>query len=186
MDRVSAVVAPFTHTQGAPRGALRGLLLAVALLLTPACRQAGPPLSLSNTFESPEALAREVLQALAMRDRVRLSALALSEAEFRTRIWPELPASRPERNLTAAYVWRDLAQKSEASLTGVLSRLGGRRLELRGVESAGETTNYATFSISRKTELVVTREDGTEERIRTLGSIVRADGRVKVFSYVVD
>ena len=170
--------------QGARRGALRGLFLALALLLTPACRQAPQPLS--NTFESPEALAREVLQALAVRDRARLSALALSEAEFRTRIWSELPASRPERNLTADYVWRDLAVKSDASLTGVLSTLGGRRLQLRRVEFVGETTNYATFSVSRKTELVVTGEDGAEERVRALGSILRADGRVKVFSYVVD
>lgn len=184
MDRVSAVIAPFPRTQGATRGALRGLFVAVALLLTPACRQAPPPLS--NTFESPEALGREVLQALAVRDRVRLSGLALSEAEFRTRVWPELPASRAERNLTADYVWRDLALKSDASLTGVLSTLGGRRLQLQRVEFAGETTNYATFSVSRKTELVVTHEDGTEERVRAFGSIVRADGGVKVFSYVVD
>ena len=58
-------------------------------VVTAACSCSGradalPPPPLSNTFESPEALARRVLDALA-RDRIstRLRALALIEAEFR-------------------------------------------------------------------------------------------------------
>lgn len=185
MDRVSAVVAPSATRQGAPWGALAILSLVAALLTAAsACRQA--PAALSQTFESPEALARAVLEALAVRDAGRLSSLALSETEFRARIWPELPASRPERNLTAAYVWKDLRQKSDASLRGVLASLGGQRFELRAVEFVGETTEYATFSVSRKTELLVVDSAGAEQRIKAFGSMLRADGRVKLFSYVVD
>ena len=135
---------------------------------------------------SPEALAHAVLDALAARDKARLLSLALSEEEFRSRVWLELPASRPERNLTADYVWKDLKAKSDGGLRGVLATLGGRRFELRRVESTGESTEYATFSVSRKTELLVADSTGAEQRIKAFGSIVRADGRVKLFSYVVD
>jgi hypothetical protein len=44
-------------------------------------------------------LAREVLAALVLRDAGRLRALPLSEGEVRKHVWPELPASRPERNV---------------------------------------------------------------------------------------
>lgn len=184
MDRVPAVVTPpRTRWQGAARGALLRLPLVLALFAA-ACQP--PPAPLAQTSESPDALARAVLDALAANDRARLESLALTEAEFRARVWPELPASRPERNLTADYVWNDLRLKSHASLQGTLARLGGQTFSLRRVEIAGETTNYPTFSVSRSTELVVTDSTGAEQRIRVFGSILRADGRVKVFSYVVD
>jgi hypothetical protein len=181
MDRVSAVVAVIG------RDASRGvpLLLACCLLIVAAgCRRAPAPVA--GTQPTPEALATAVLAALAARDPGRLRGLAVSEAEFRDRIWPELPASRPERNLTADYVWRDLAQKSEASLRSLMARLGGQRLTLHGVDFRGETTPYATFAVSRKTELVVADEHGADQRIRVFGSVLHADGGVKVFSYVVD
>ena len=181
MDRLSAVVTP-----GAGPGASRGVRLLFTCAVVLVCAGCRAPALVTGTLPSPEALAAAVLDALASRDDARLRALALSEAEFRARIWPELPASRPERNLTADYVWRDLAQKSEASLRILMARLGGQRLTLRAVHVGGETTPYATFAVSRNTELVVADEDGAEQRIRVFGSILRVDGGVKVFSYVVD
>lgn len=172
MDRVSAVVTA-------------RLLLTLGLLFVAAgCQRAPAPVA--ATLPTVEALAAAVLDALAARDEVRLRRLAVSEAEFRERIWPELPASRPERNLTPEYVWRDLAQKSEASLRGVMARLGGQRLTLRAVDFRGATTPYATFAVSRKTELVVADPAGADQRVRVFGSVLRIDGGVKVFSYVVD
>lgn len=186
MDRVPAVVGSPLDRQGARRGVLPVLaaLLAIAIGLNAGCRPAPSPLA--SAHESPEALAREVLSALATRDRTRLESLALSEAEFRARVWPELPASRPERNLTADYVWTDLEQKSRASLQTTLARLGGRHLELRRVEFRGETTDYETFSVSRDAELVVADADGVEQRVRVFGSVLHDGDRVKIFSYVVD
>ena len=182
MDVVSAVVRS-ALVPGAAVGA-RLVLAGTFLLLVCGCQSRPAPVA--GTLPSPESLASAVLEAIAVRDDGRLRDLALTEAEFGARIWPELPASRPERNLTADYVWKDLAQKSEASRRSLMARLGGRRLVLRSVDFAGETTDYKTFSVSRKTELVVADEDGAEQRLRVFGSILRADGGVKVFSYVVD
>jgi hypothetical protein len=182
MDRVSPILSR-TRLPGAVAGVRRSITLSLLLVFV-ACQTAPRPIE--GTQATPEALATAVLDALAGRDEARLRALALSEAEFRARIWPELPASLPERNLSADYVWRDLAQKSDASLRGVVARLGGQRLTLRAVDFRGETTPYATFSVSRQTELVVADEHGAEQRVRVFGSLIRVDGGVKVFSYVVD
>jgi hypothetical protein len=181
MDRIPAVVRA-ARKPGALAGAW--LLFTLSCLLVAGCGTPAPPIG--GALPSPEALASEVLDAVAAGDDARLRALALSEAEFRERIWPELPASRPERNLTADYVWKDLAQKSEASRRSMLARLGGQRLALRSVEFGGETTEYPTFSVSRQTELLVADQQGTEQRLRVFGSVLRVDGGVKVFSYVVD
>jgi hypothetical protein len=182
MDFVPAIVKRARTWPGVLRGArLAALLLALAGV---GCQSPPPPVT--SVLPTPEALASAVLNALAARDETALRDLALTEAEFRSRIWPDLPASRPERNLTADYVWGELAQKSGLELRGTLQRFGGQRFTLRGVEFTGETTEYQTFAVSRKSELVVTDATGMEQRIRVFGSVLRVDGGVKVFSYVVD
>jgi hypothetical protein len=141
---------------------------------------------LANTYASPHAAASAVLGALAQRDVATLRALALNEQEFREHIWPELPASRPERNLPFSYVWGDLHQKSEAALQRTLEEHGGRRYALSGVRFAGETTRYATYAVHRDTTLRVRDESGRESEVRLFGSTLEKDGAWKVFSYVVD
>jgi hypothetical protein len=127
-----------------------------------------------------------VLGAVERRDATELRGLALSEEEFRERVWPELPAARPERNLPFSYVWGDLRQKSDASLDRTLARHGGRRYVFVSVRSAGETTNYPSYTVSRDTILRVRDETGGEMDLRLFGSTIQKDGAWKVFSYVVD
>ena len=90
-----------------------------------------------------------VLDAIQRRDITTLRSLALNEQEFREHIWPELPASRPERNLPFSYVWGDLHQKSEAALAQTLARHGGRRYMLVSVRFAGESTRYPSYTVYR-------------------------------------
>ena len=148
--------------------------------------QAGDPSPLQWTFESPEQVAEAVLDALAARDVERLEALALSEIEFRTVVWPELPSSRPERGLPFEYVWGDLHQKSSNELRRLIAREAGRRYDLLAVEFDGESTTYDTYTVHRESRLVVRGEDGTNEQVRLFGSILERSGAYKLFSYVVD
>jgi hypothetical protein len=127
-----------------------------------------------------------VLAATERRDAGTLRALALSEQEFREHVWPELPASRPERNLPFSYVWGDLHQKSEASLNETLARVGGQKLALSAVTFSGETTRYGGFVVHRETVLRVRDGDGRVREMRLFGSAFEKDGAWKVFSYVVD
>lgn len=166
-------------------GHLARLALLLGLSLVAACSGAPPPLT--NTHESPEALARAVIDAFAARHEGRLRALALSEQEFRDHVWPELPASRPERNLPFDYVWGDLHQKSANQLTQTLAQFGGRPFTLVRVEFTGPTTRYGSFAVHRDSQLVVRDASGTEHQLRLFGSVLETrDHRFKVFSYVVD
>lgn len=131
-------------------------------------------------------MARAVLDGFAAGDADRLRRLALSEREFRERVWPELPASRPERNLPFSYAWGDLKQKSDGSLSTLLARYRGHRLELVGVRF-GAATAYKSFVVHRDTVLTVKEPAaGSSEDVRVCGSLIEHDGRWKVFSYVVD
>jgi hypothetical protein len=166
-----------------PRRFLFGVLLAA--LLSPACGRAKAA-PLEYTFASPADLARAMLVALGAKDRPTLEALAVSEREFRERVWPELPSSRPERNLPVEYVWGDLFQKSQGHLRQTLGQHGGRRYVLIDIEFLGETTPYTTFDVSRKAQLRVRDERGEELVIRLFGSVLRSGSEYKIFSYVVD
>jgi hypothetical protein len=124
------------------------------------------------------------LDALARRDRPGLEALALNETEFRDHVWPQLPAARPERNLPFSYVWGDLHQKSDQSLSAVMSREGGRRYELIGVRFAANS-DYQTYRVHREATLRVRDSNGSEVDLQVCGSFIEQSGAWKVFSYVV-
>jgi hypothetical protein len=157
-------------------------LLAAAVLLANAC-SAPPPLA--NVQLSADAVANAVLDALERKDRPALEALALSDAEFRAHVWPELPAARPERNLPYAYVWGELNQKSRLALAQTLATHGGKRYSLRRVSFKGENS-YPGYVVHRDTTLVVSGPGGDEQQIEVFGSMLEKDGAWKVFSYVTD
>lgn len=165
--------------------ALLGLLAVVAGCVSIE-GPAEPPIPLSRTADSPVALGRAVLDALRHRDAAQLESLAITEAEFRDLVWPELPSSRPAMGLSFDYAWQELRQKSAADLRRTLAGWGGRRLELVDVRFLGETTEYGSFRVSRDSLLDVRTESGEPVRIRVFGSVIEYDGRVKVFSYVLD
>lgn len=139
-----------------------------------------------DTLDTPEAVATAVLDGIARRDRPRLERLAVTRDEFRTRVWPELPASRPERNVPWDYAWRDLQQKSRGTLSSVLAQHGGRRYELLRIEYRGASTRYSSFEIRRDPALRVRLSTGEITTIRVFGSMVVTKRGCKLLSYVVD
>ncbi|HUG54163.1 MAG TPA: hypothetical protein VMR21_11195 [Vicinamibacteria bacterium] len=158
-------------------------LVAVTTLAGAACRGR---LALAHTHESPQAVARAVVQGLAARDIAALRDLALSEPEFRELVWPKLPASRPERNVPWDYAWNDLRAKSDAHLRALLGRWQDHGFEIVSVSFLGETTEYGTFRVHRDTAVSLRDRDGQEQTGRLFGSMIEMNGGFKVFSYVVD
>ena len=141
---------------------------------------------LPGSAKTPEATARLALERIAAGDREGLLALALSEAEFREVVYPELPASRPERNTSADYLWRGLRQKSRNALAFTLDRHAGPLLELLAVDFLGETTDYGAYRVHRKTALTVRAPDGRKTIVRVFGSMIERGGEYKIFSFVTD
>lgn len=161
------------------------LLRVLAVLLVVAATGCTSKRPLTNTYNSPEALASAILEAVRAGDRARLDALALSEQEFQDHVWPELPAARPERNLPFSYVWGDLQQKSADALATTVTREAGRSYELQGV-TFSTTTPYAGYRVHRNAVFQVRDAAGVETDIRLCGSMIEKDGGWKVFSYVID
>jgi len=160
---------------------MRACLLLLALTAA-ACGPA--PLAAAHT--SPDALAQAVLTALERRDQSALHGLALSEEEFRTHVWPSLPAARPERNLPVEYVWNDLRQKSVAELASTLTRQGGRHHQIVSVDLEGHARDYGGFRVHSGVSLKVREPGGGSSELRVFGSLIEQEGRWKVFSYIVD
>ena len=162
--------------------AMRSVAVLACALAIAGCR----PTRLAHGHASSEELARAVLSALENRDRSRLAKLAISELEFEHRIWPELPAAQPERNMPWSYVWLDLRQKSDATLERTLHRYGGQSYRLETVKFEGAATNYGAYRVYRDTVLVVRDSADRFHELRIVGSVIEAAGEWKVFSYVVD
>ncbi|MDH4065993.1 MAG: hypothetical protein OEW19_16460 [Acidobacteriota bacterium] len=127
-----------------------------------------------------------MLDAVARKDAEALTRLALTKDEFETIVWPTLPVSRPEVRMPMDYVWQDTFTKSRAYLGRTLADFGGERFSLVRIEFRGETTEHGTYSVSRKTHVIVKDDAGRERNIRLFGSIIRQGGRSKVYSYIVD
>lgn len=159
--------------------------VAAASCSTPA-EPSRSPAPLANTFESPDALARAVLDALAKNDADRLKAMQLSEAEFRDHVWPELDTSRPERNVPFDYAWGQMKQRSDGSLSGTVGRYGGRTLRFVETRFTGDSTQYKTFTVMRESEIIAADDTGRELILRLYGSAMVKDGRYKLYSFVVD
>jgi hypothetical protein len=157
-------------------------LVGVLALFATSCGTAPLP----NAHDSPEALSRAVLAAIQARDGDALHALALNKGEFAEDVWPELPAARPERNLSSSFVWGDLNQKSNITLRDTLVAQGGRKYEFVSIRFLGETTAYKSYRVHRESELTVKDAEGNARQLRVFGSVIEKGGRYKVFSYVVD
>jgi hypothetical protein len=143
--------------------------------------------TLSSTFDSPEAVARAVLEALAKEDVEALMSLPLSKEEFHLYVWPKLPASNPERGVPFEYAWGDLSQKSRNAIASSYAHYKGRKLELLSLTFQDGETDYGGFIVHRKSELRV-RDAGSGEELELelFGSILEWKGKYKLFSYVTD
>lgn len=177
-------------SRGEARGrAFPAVLLLLSTVLAFGCRTgADHPtgVALTHTFTSPAAAAAAVVDALAREDLEALHALPLSEHEFRTVVWPELPSSRPEVNLPLVYAWATLKQNSLGSLASMFAAQAGRQYDVMRVEFDGKTTRYHTFVVHREARVIVRHPDGAERRLALFGSLLEREGRFKIFSYVTD
>jgi hypothetical protein len=183
----------------APRVAGGLSLLLVALLLLAGCERdaAGGGASsdvatndgpvLSQTFASPEELARAVLAGIEKEDVETLKRLPLSKDEFRLYVWPKLPSSKPERNLPFEFVWSELHQQSVSSIARNFHRYKGKNLELLEIRFRDGTTDYGSFKIHRDARVRV-RDAATGEEgfVDLFGSVMEWQGKYKLFSYVAD
>jgi hypothetical protein len=174
-----------------PGGSRRGasafpfplVLIVPVLALSTAC---GRPVTLQHTLDSPRAVAQAVVDGLTRKDVAALERLAVSEEEFRYLVWPRQPAARPGRNIPWDYAWQDLSSKSQLQLRGRVREWPARDVTLVDIDFEGETTDYHTYRIRRRSVVTLRDRGGQQSREHLFGSLIEQDGKFKVFSYVVD
>ena len=141
---------------------------------------------LSHSEPTMKKLCRRMLAAMAKKDRAQLAAMAITEKEFKTVIWPQLAVSRIKQwENRIDFVWSQHELKSSTCLNDLMSVYGGRRFSLKEVKINGEVSDYQTYRVHRNASLVVTDDKGETREINFFGSIVEQKNRFKIMSYNV-
>jgi hypothetical protein len=165
---------------------IRTAAVVVLAVVLASCRAAQPPEPYAGLNPTKEAAAQAVVDALAAKDVVRLTSLALTDIEFRRNIYPALPASDPDVGMPVEYLWSDTNMKSRVQLAETLQEYGGRRLTVESVRFAGRSTDYEGFRVHSDTRLTVRDEAGQTREVRLFGSMIETPSGWKVYSYIVD
>lgn len=139
--------------------------------------------TLDAAASSPEELVRRFLDAVEENNVDHVRRLAITEDEFKTLVYPELPASDPRRNTSAEFVWNTLHTRSESNLYSMMDAVGGRRFTLEELRFTGETTQYETYKVHRESLLVLRDRDGMKQTVRLFGSVLELDHQFKIFSF---
>jgi hypothetical protein len=160
------------------------LVFAIGLLGCSDKQASQPDTCLRHASGSIETLVIRFLEALSQKDLQTLKAMTVSEEEYRSCIWPQLPVSKIQSwQRHFDFVWGQHDMKSTYGLNATLQRYGGKNFKLVHVLFAAEKTDYITYKVHRDARLVVTNEPGEQKELKLFGSIVEMDNQFKIMSY---
>lgn len=144
------------------------------------------PAELQYGSGSADELIDRLLQATAELDTATLADLAVSAAEWKEILYPEMGLhyagardSRPEIRDMVGELHFGTSLKG---LRRLLRDYGGVRLQRRSLTVTGDTLHFPSYTIYQGIDLLVSGPDG-EGRVTFLGSIVEKDGVWKLLSY---
>ena len=130
-----------------------------------------------------EALARNVLRALAAADTALLNTLRLTESEHNDVVWPELPAGAPEIGFPVDFAWRNIQLRNDAAL----SRIGGwyrsNPVRHQATECRGGTQAFATFRVHTDCWVLLLTTRGEPLEAQLFKDVLERDGGFKIFRY---
>ena len=157
------------------------LAVAVTALAGAGCSDVARARGMARAKESPEAVARAVLDAIERRSERGLRKLLVTREEHRALLWPHLP----ERGtLPFGYVRKLNRHNTTEGVDAALRKYGGAELNLIRVEFHREPEHYEDFTLHRGARVWVRRSsDGEEGYIETLDVLVEWNGRWKPFNY---
>jgi hypothetical protein len=84
------------------------------------------------------------------------------------------------------YAWKDANLKSRSDLALTMEQRRGRSSTVTAVTFERPVTDYGPFRIHPRTRLTLRNGTGEGENVRLFGSMIEADGRWKIYSYIVD
>jgi hypothetical protein len=143
------------------------------------------PARLENGAESAEWLARDILGALARKDRQTLTDRRINFHEFADILWPEMPQSRPATNITAEDAWFFHVRSSVSAMDAMLAQWGGTPLEFTRLtfDADGGVTHFPNYALYRGVNIHAITGNGREVVLRYARDFIVKDGVWKVFIY---
>lgn len=157
------------------------LAVGAAALVGAGCADVAQARAMAHARESPEAVARAVLDAIERRDEVELRRLLVTREEHRELLWPHLPE---RETLPFEYVRELNMHNTTEGIDEALRTYGGDELEFVRIEFRGEPEHYESFTVHRGARVWVRRaSDGEEGYIETLDVLVEWSGRWKPMNY---
>jgi hypothetical protein len=164
------------------------LLGGILLITCPACSSQRPVGSFqkeeicpfTGAFRSPEEIANRFLSALEKKDEAAIWDLRITEAEYNNTLWPpyeKIGGGPPDFSWSLNYT------DSRKSINRALIDYGGRKLQLVKVYfNKGQDKNNvpAPFVVWRDFRIVVKNEQGEEEELKYINTVVEMNGCYKV------
>ena len=156
--------------------------------IRPEKEEVAPP-RLVGGASSIQELLDQLIAGLEASDRGALSALRVSEDEYRNVIVPgSVKPGEPPQILSeeaSEYFYGVLHGKSQYNRNALLREYGGKKLEVKSYSFEKGEKQYANYKAYRRLEMEVVDEEGKFFELRT-GSIAEVDGRFKFISYIRD
>lgn len=138
----------------------------------------------SSGPSSLDELARGIVLTAAASDTAALSAFRLTEREHEERVWPETPIARQDGpEFPHALAWENIEIRNAAGMARLLSRLGGRSVEYRGVDCAGPEERHDSYVVLTDCRVEIADSERGVERLQIFRSVVVGDGVYKVIRY---
>lgn len=142
--------------------------------------------TLTGGARSPSELAAEWVAAVARSDTTDLRRMALSPAEFAWLFYPTSPQGLPPYDLSPALMWDMLSRQTDAGMTYVLGRLGGKPLSLGRLDCGEISAVEGENRIWGPCVMTVRGGEGQAIAARLTGPIIERQGQFKFVSYTND
>ena len=153
-----------------------------ALIVSASLAGAAPA---SDGASSPEALVKQVLAGLEVRDEKTLHELVITEAEFKKYVWPHLQGTLPSIGRVGADQYFVTYMKaSDAGLADRLKALGGQKWEVVKVNLGPERKGKGHRLLSH-TEAVLRNSSGEQKTFPIAGTVLDEGGTYKIATYWV-
>ncbi len=151
-------------------------------------RENAPLVSLRFTSgtRTLEELGRTVCRYLHHSQTDSLTALCVTEREFREILWREFPQSRPAVGLTWLDAWKILWARLHAGIAHAVRDQGGHYYKFMRIEYAKTgrppIMRYRNFRMHNGLIVVVQNDEGQVERWTWLRAAIERKGRFKIYS----
>ncbi|MGQ0720427.1 MAG: hypothetical protein ACT4PE_02510 [Candidatus Eiseniibacteriota bacterium] len=138
---------------------------------------------LARSFDTPEALAEALLDAIERESLDMFEELRIDRAEFERFFWPEFPQSRPITNATAADAWLFHNGHCRDGVLEMLDGLSGRRLHLQGLRYREGVARYRNFNLYHGVVIEAATAEGDLVEIDEATVFAERNGRWKVYIF---